>query len=231
MNPELGSMFSQERGSFLARKKPLTINVIIEKLTSIKSEQKTRCSKARASTTRLRRETMKPKRLSIVGKAASGSQIVGKISDGTSAVEQLMNEFEAHETHETVFLRRYKEMLETTHNPLVKFLIELIVTDEEKHHVVTHAMVSTLKGSLTWTQMQSAIEGVYSLGKEKDEILKVTEDFIRVEKEEIGEYRKLMRATKSYYQGVFTLFLAAMIHDSEKHVEILDFLRKKLKAA
>ena len=92
-------------------------------------------------------------------------------------------------------------------------------------------MTSTLKGALTWTRFENAIEGLYNLGREKDEILKVTEDFIHAEKKEVVEYRKLMRASKTYYQGLFTLFLAAMIHDSEKHVEILEFLRKKLKAA
>jgi hypothetical protein len=174
---------------------------------------------------------MKRQRRLIAGKEAFGSKTVGMISDETSPVERLMKEFESHETHERVFLRRYKEMLETTHNPLVKFLVELIVTDEEKHHEVLHAMASTLEGSVTWTHLQNAIEGLYNLGNEKDEILKLTEDFLNVEKKEIGEYRKLMRATKRYYQGLFTLFLAAMIHDSEKHVEILEFLRKKLKAA
>jgi bacterioferritin (cytochrome b1) len=174
---------------------------------------------------------MKRKRRLVSGQGDFGSKTVAIILDETSPVERLMKEFESHEAHETAFLRRYREMLETTQNPLVKFLVELIVADEEKHHVVLHAMTSTLEGSLTWTHLQNAIEGLYNLGKEKDEILKLTEDFLRVEKKEIGEYRKLMRATKRYYQGLFALFLAAMIHDSEKHVEILEFLRQKLKAA
>jgi bacterioferritin (cytochrome b1) len=174
---------------------------------------------------------MKRKRRLVPGQGDFGSKTVAIISDETSPVERLMKEFESHEAHEAAFLRRYREMLETTQNPLVKFLVELIVADEEKHHVVLHAMTSTLEGSLTWTHLQNAIEGLYNLGKEKDEILKLTEDFLRAEKKEIGEYRKLMRATKRYYQGLFALFLAAMIHDSEKHVEILEFLRQKLRAA
>jgi bacterioferritin (cytochrome b1) len=174
---------------------------------------------------------MKRQRRLIAGKGDFGSKTVGMISDETSPVERLMKEFEGHEMHETGSLRKYREILERTHNPLVKFLVELIVADEEKHQVVLHAMTSTLKGSLTWAHLQNAIEGADNLGKEKDEMLKVTEEFIHVEQKEIGEYRKLARATKRYYQGLFTLFLTAMIHDSEKHVEILEFLRKKLKAA
>jgi hypothetical protein len=79
--------------------------------------------------------------------------------------------------------------------------------------------------------LRNAIEGADSLGEEKNKMLKLTEDFIHAEQKEIGQYRKLARATKKYYQGLFTVFLAAMIHDSKKHVEILEFLRKKLKAA
>jgi bacterioferritin (cytochrome b1) len=174
---------------------------------------------------------MKRQRRLRAGKGAFGSKTVGVISGETSEVERLMKEFESHETHEAVFVRRYREMFETMHNPLVKFLVELILADEEKHHTVLQAMTSTFKGSFTWTRLETAIEGLYNLGQQKDEILKVTEDFIQAEKKEIVEYRKLMRATKRYYQGLFTLFLAAMIHDSEKHIEILEFLRQKLKAA
>jgi bacterioferritin (cytochrome b1) len=176
-------------------------------------------------------KAMKRQRRLIAGKEASGSKTVGMISDETSEVERLMREFQSHETHEAVYVRRYREIFERMRNPLVKFLVELILADEEKHHTVLQAMASTLKGSVTWTRLENAIEGLYNLGEQKDEILKVTEDFMQAEKKEIVEYRKLMRASKTYYQGLFTLFLSAMIHDSEKHVEILEFLRKKLKAA
>ena len=174
---------------------------------------------------------MKRQRRLIAGKTAPGSKTVGVISDETSEVERLMEEFETHETHEAAFVRRYREIFQTMHNPLVKFLLELILSDEEKHHKVLESMTSTLKGALTWTRFENAIEGLYNLGQQKDEILDVTEEFIRAERKEIVEYRKLMRASKRYYQGLFTLFLATMIHDSEKHIEILEFLREKLKAA
>src|SRR6185503_2782325 len=116
---------------------------------------------------------MKRQRRLIAGKEALGSKTVAVISDETSEIERLMNEFEGHEMHETVSLQKYKEVLEKTDNPLVKLLVELIVADEERHHVVLHAMTSTLKGSVTWTHLQNAIEGLYNLGREKDEILKV----------------------------------------------------------
>ena len=152
-------------------------------------------------------------------------------SQELSEVERLMIEFEAHEGHESHFTQRYKEISEKSKNPMIRFLLRLIISDEEKHHAVTHAMVSTLRGDLTWTKPEDAISGLYDLGEGKEELLRLTEDFIQVEKKGIDEYKRLVKASKGYYHGLFALLLRSMIHDSEKHVEILEFLQQRLEEA
>lgn len=148
-----------------------------------------------------------------------------------SEVERLMVEFEAHEGDEWHFTQRYKEISERSKNPMIRFLLRLIISDEEKHHAVTHAMVSTLKGDLTWTKPEDAISGLYDLSEGREELLRLTEDFIQVEKRRIDEYKRFTKASRGYYQGLFALLLRSMIYDSEKHVEILEFLRQRLKEA
>jgi rubrerythrin len=148
-----------------------------------------------------------------------------------SEVERLMNEFEAHENGEREFVQAYREIAEKTKNPLIRFLLRLIISDEEKHHAVTHAMASTLKGDLTWTKPEAAIRGLADLRQEQGELLKLTEDFIELEKKGMKEYKKLIKASEGYYGGLFVLLLKSMIHDSEKHVEILEFLRRRLRKA
>lgn len=145
-----------------------------------------------------------------------------------SEVERIANEFETHESQEAKFTQTYKEIAEKSKNPLVKFLLRLIISDEEKHHAVIHAIVSTLKGDLTWTKPEDSIRGLYNLREEKEELLKLTEDFIQLEKEGIKEYKDLIKACKGYYRGLFVLLLQSMIRDSEKHMEILEFLKQRL---
>ncbi len=152
-------------------------------------------------------------------------------SPWVSEVERILNEFEVHEGQEEKFTQRYKEIAGKSQNPFVKFLLQLIISDEEKHHAVTHAIVSTLKGGLTWTRPEDAIHDLDDLGEEKGELLEVTEDFIKLEKKGIREYRGLIKRTKGYYHGLFVLLLQSMIRDSEKHVEILEFLRQRLREA
>jgi hypothetical protein len=114
---------------------------------------------------------------------------------------------------------------------MVKFLLDMIVSDEEKHHAITRAMTATLRGDLNWTRPAEAISGLYDLKADKTRLLALTEAFITVEKEGINEYRALVKESKGYYRDLFGLLFRSMIRDSDKHVEILEFLRERLKEA
>jgi rubrerythrin len=150
-------------------------------------------------------------------------------SEEVSAVERLIDEFESHEAQEREVVDRYMEVSKGSINPFVKFLLQLIIGDERKHYEVTHAMLSTLRGSLTWTRPKDAIPGMREL--EDTEMLQLTEKFIQLEKEGIKQYKKLISESRGYYRDLFVLLFQSMIRDSEKHVEILEFLRRKVKEA
>jgi hypothetical protein len=62
-----------------------------------------------------------------------------------------------------------------------------------------------------------------------DELLAVTEEFLDLEKAGLREYKMLLKESADYYQGLFQILLNSMIRDSEKHVELLEFLRGRLK--
>lgn len=147
------------------------------------------------------------------------------------AVERLINQFAKHESEEIHFTKRYKEFVEKSKNPVVTFLLQLIIADEERHHAVIHAMNSTLMGALNWTRPQDALAGINDMGAERDALLSLTEEFLELEKKGIKEYKELIKASKDYHRGIFALLLGSMIHDSEKHAEILEFLLEKLKEA
>jgi rubrerythrin len=149
---------------------------------------------------------------------------------GISAVEQLMSQFEGHERQEMEFIERYKEIIDGHPDALVKFLLQLIISDEEKHHSVVRSMASWLKGDLTWA---SADQRAANLGEitreEKEELLNLTSIFIKEENDTIREYKSIIDASKGYYGGLFTLLIETIVHDSQKHIKILKFLEKRLK--
>jgi rubrerythrin len=153
---------------------------------------------------------------------------LGKVGDELSPVERLLNEFEAHEGKEEQSIENYKKLLSEIHNPVTRFVMQLILSDEEKHRAVTHSMVSTLKGSLTWTKPAGSLEGSTDEQGTNKQLLDMTDEFIELEKTGIKEYKLLLKQSADYYQGLFKILLNSMIRDSEKHVELLEFIRQRL---
>jgi rubrerythrin len=154
-----------------------------------------------------------------------------KTPGGISPIERLLNEFEAHETKEEKSLEYYKKVLGDMPNPMTRFLLQLIISDEEKHRAVIHAMVATLKGSLNWTQPAGSLEGGANSAAGNVELLAATEEFIQIEKDGIKDYKTLIGESSDYYHGLFKVLMDSMIRDSEKHIELLEFLRGSLKSA
>ena len=61
-----------------------------------------------------------------------------KTPEGISPVEKLLNEFEAHESKEEQSLEYYRKTFDRLPNPLTRFLMQMIISDEEKHRAVIH---------------------------------------------------------------------------------------------
>ena len=149
-----------------------------------------------------------------------------------SPVELLINQFEGHERQELEFIRGYKKIVDEHPNPSVRFLLQLVISDEEKHHTLVHAMASSLRANLTWQKSEEAIGRLDEISPEtKIQLLQLTAEFIKEENKGIKEYRKLIKKSKEYYGGVFVLLLKTIIHDSKKHLMILQFLESRLKEA
>jgi hypothetical protein len=146
-----------------------------------------------------------------------------------SPVERLLNEFEAHEAKEEKSLDQYRKLLGKMPNPITRFLLQLIISDEEKHRAVIHSMVATLKGSLTWTKPEGNLEGMADIPETNGRV--TTDTFIELEREGIRECKTLVKESGGYYHGVFKILLDSMIRDSEKHIELLEFLKENLKEA
>jgi hypothetical protein len=151
-----------------------------------------------------------------------------KSGNEASQVEQLLNDFEVHEGKEERYLEDYRKALREVKNPANRFVLQLIVADEEKHRAVNHALVATLKGSLNWSKPEGSLEGDADDAAADAKLLAVTEAFINLEKEGIREYKTLLKDSAGYYHGLFKILVNSMIRDSEKHIELLEFLRQRL---
>ena len=149
--------------------------------------------------------------------------------DVRSPVERLLNEFEAHEAKEEKSVEQYKNFLAELPDPITRLLLQLIIADEEKHRAIIRAMIATLKASLTWSTPAGTLTGAADLTQVSGALRSVTDAFIDLENEGIREYKTLAKASSGYYHGLFKVLVESMIRDSEKHVQLLEFLSRHLK--
>jgi len=148
-----------------------------------------------------------------------------------SPVERLLDDFEAHEAKEEEAIESYKKLRDELNNPVTRFLLQMIIRDEEKHRKVLNTMIATLKGGLTWARPARSLEGEVDLGVNDSRRRSATEKFIELERESIKECKALIKDSSGYYHGVFKILLESMIGDSERHIELLEFLKENLKEA
>jgi rubrerythrin len=146
-----------------------------------------------------------------------------------SSVQRLMNEFQSHAAHEERWLSGYQEIAKETIDPQIRFLLGLIVADEERHHDLTARMISKLKDELAWTWSEGIARKAGESGEKAKRLLASVESFLDAERKGIKEYEGLKKESRGLYRDMFALLYTTMIHDSHKHIAILKFLRLKLK--
>ena len=145
-----------------------------------------------------------------------------------SSVQRLMNEFQSHASHEEQWLTSYQAIAKEASDPLIRFLLGLIVADEQRHHELTSRMITKLKDELAWTRAEGLSRRIYEKGRKRQQLLSSVERFLDAERMGIKEYERMKKESEGRYRGVFALLYTTMIHDSHKHIGILEFLRQKL---
>lgn len=146
-----------------------------------------------------------------------------------SSVQRLMNEFQSHATQEERSLSSYREAANETNDPQIRFLLGLIVADEERHHELTARMIAKLKDELAWTRSTGVRRTAGENGERAKRLLVSVENFIAGERKAMADYARLKRDSRGHYRKMFALLYTTMIRDSQKHVDILNYLRVKLK--
>jgi rubrerythrin len=145
-----------------------------------------------------------------------------------SSVQRLMNEIQSQTIQEEPWLSRYREIARESTDPLIRFLLGLIVADEERHHELTSRMISKLKDELSSSRPGNPLGRTGEKHDKTEPLLRSLGVLIEAERSAIQEYEKLRKVSEDLTRDVFTLLYTTMIHDSQKHMGILEFLRARL---
>lgn len=146
-----------------------------------------------------------------------------------SAAQHLISEFKSHESDEAEWLKLYQKMAGESDDPAVRFLLGLIIADEERHHQIIDRMISRLKNDLTWTRLDKVPQRKKVAAPTNAALQSMLERFLEVERNGIEEYERLSKVSGGLGHDLFGVLCRTMVHDSAKHIGILEFLRLRLR--
>jgi hypothetical protein len=140
-----------------------------------------------------------------------------------------MNEFKHHEREEERWLSAYRKIAEDSEDSVIRFLLNMIIEDEERHHQILGRTVGSLKDDLASTGSAESPVTTAAGAAAAREFAVTMERFLEMEQRGIRQCEKLKKTTRRFRQGLPALFCETMIYDSLKHIAILKFLRLKVK--
>jgi hypothetical protein len=145
-----------------------------------------------------------------------------------SVLHHLIQEFRGHAVDEERCLELYRRVAEDSEEPTARFLLDMIIADEERHHDLLDRSIAGLKDDLGSTRAgRSAIPRAHRTGER--ELALMVERFMSVERAGIRVCEKLKKTSRRFCRELLALFCEAMIYDSLKHIAILKFLQTDLK--
>lgn len=146
--------------------------------------------------------------------------------DELSFVEdELYRHLVAHASEEATLINEYRRLAEQPETPAAaRYLIRLLVDDEERHHRMFRDIAVALGNGIAWQRDPEAVPSL-PIGKVSPELAEVTSRFLAAERADKKQLRKLRRQLRQFRETtMWTLLVEMMEHDTDKHIRLLSFV-------
>ena len=131
-----------------------------------------------------------------------------------------------HVSSEAELITSYRELAEAPATPeAARYLLRLVVEDEERHHRVMHEIATALGEGIVWKNDAETVPDLPH-GKPDPVLEEVTKRFLAAERADRKELRALRKELQPYRDTtLWSLLIELMEHDTAKHILLLTFVR------
>lgn len=135
-----------------------------------------------------------------------------------------------HVKAEAHALKAYEDLLKDRPDDVANYLVNMVLSDEKRHHQMFADMQGTLERSIQWREVASHVPSTRISG-DVSALLSTTTELLRLEKADLKQLRRLRRrwARAKGDRKLWALLVRTAEIDTEKHIEVLSYLRELLK--
>jgi hypothetical protein len=140
----------------------------------------------------------------------------------------ILHLLETHGAREGAALDAYQRVAaDSTAGPGVRYLVNLILEDEERHHRVFAEMANQVRSFVTETDVQPRVPAL--VAHADPALLAETQRLLEFEREDAKELKELRKAVKhGPRSSLQPLLVEMMLHDTAKHIAILELIRRQV---
>lgn len=160
------------------------------------------------------------------GEAVTPIELPRTPPPGLSVIEAgLYSHLIEHVSSEAELIAEYREQAEAPDTPeAARYLIRLVLEDEERHHRLLHEIVTALGNDMAWRHDPDAVPNL-PLGPPDRALAEVTRRFLAAERTDQKQLRALRKELRPFREtGLWALLVELMEHDTAKHIRILTFI-------
>jgi hypothetical protein len=150
-------------------------------------------------------------------------------SGGPSEWERnLYAHLSTHVDAERGLLQEYRSAAQASPSKALRYLVDLLIEDEIRHHRIFSELAESLKNEALFTGKDSTIPYVdFDQDANRDAVLELTERLLRREQSDAQELKHLARLMRDVRDTtLWSLLVDLMQRDTAKHIAILRFAKK-----
>ena len=146
--------------------------------------------------------------------------------------EELYQHLTSHLGNELDLLTAYQQAAAEAGSAAFQYLVSLIIEDEKRHHRVFEDLANALRSDVEMRPVEPAVPDMAGFGQLPEKILELTDALLAREEQDAAELRHLSRELRDVRDTtLWALLVKVMELDTEKHAEILRFVRKHARSA
>jgi rubrerythrin len=146
---------------------------------------------------------------------------------GASVWEQeLYEHLTSHAGKERTLLEAYKQAATASGSAAFNYLVGVIIEEEIRHHERFHDLAESLRNDAELRSDDPVIPRMDWSGADSETIRDLTEDLIRQERADAKELRRLRHQMRDVRDTTLWVLLVGLMEaDTEKHLDILKFIK------
>lgn len=167
----------------------------------------------------------------------AGTRLAAALRSGSVWERELATHLEEHLAEEGRLIEAYEGFRDDAPDH-VRYLIELVLEDEHRHHRLLDEMCNRICGDAALRERPQSVPRIVDQhsanagAKAGAELLETTARFLALEREDTRMLRRLAREFRPIRD---TTLLELLVHlmqlDTEKHIHILEFIRNHARDA